>query len=415
MICYDFDLCSKCYDQLKSNVKPSQMSNSQNNHTSSHPMQCILTKTDQEIFYGSSGGEHTSFTCPYCAKLGLTEATLAEHINAQHTNNNSKLPEVVCPICAVLPGSSGGDPNHLTENLLIHINTEHLTKNDDVIISSGATGSNQSTAALRYSRRLNYTQNAARAALINVSSTTPGTTTTTTTTNTAPITSYRSNILNNRCTFTFGQGVSGSNPLSSFMRSTSSGLESLGSSATSPMDPIAELLSQLTGVRRVAATAHSTNLQLQQLQGQLNRERENLQQQQQLQHQTSTSSNTSSTTTNSATAAAAAATILVASQSASNTNPASRHHFHHHLFGGSTVGKTQLINSLSKNLANASTNQQTAANAAAQAAQTANNITNAFTNQILEIHGNVFLKPLPENCRDPRFLLSKYLILNPLF
>ena len=37
--------------------------------------------------------------------------------------------EVVCPICAVLPNSNGGDPNHLTDNLLQHINLEHVINN----------------------------------------------------------------------------------------------------------------------------------------------------------------------------------------------------------------------------------------------------------------------------------------------
>ena len=326
-------------------------------------MQCILTKIDQETFYGSFSSEQASFTCPYCSKFGLSESTLGEHITAQH-GNSTKLPEVVCPICAVIPSSSGGDPNHLTDNLLSHLNNEHLNKIDE--LASTGSGSNQSAAALRYSRRLNYAQNASRTSLNTTSS-------------------NRTNLSNNRYTFQFGTG-SGSNPLSSFMRSASSGLESLGSSATSPMDPIAELLSQLTGVRRAAATAHSTNLQLQQLQAQLSRERENLQQQ------------------------SAAAAVLAATNPSSTTTASTRHHFHHHLFAGS--GKSQLINSLTKNLtgtgASTSSTQQSNANNAAQATQTANNMTTAFTNQILELHSNALLKPLPENSRDPRFLLSKY-------
>jgi len=39
LICYDFDLCSECYDN---NAEGS----SNGRHDSSHPMQCILTKVD---------------------------------------------------------------------------------------------------------------------------------------------------------------------------------------------------------------------------------------------------------------------------------------------------------------------------------------------------------------------------------
>lgn len=34
-----------------------------------------------------------SLTCPYCAKMGLTEATLQEHVAAEHPDTSF---EVVC-------------------------------------------------------------------------------------------------------------------------------------------------------------------------------------------------------------------------------------------------------------------------------------------------------------------------------
>ena len=191
----------------------------------------------------------------------------------------------------------------------------------------------------------------------------------------------------NRYPFQFGNGsTSGIGAgLSSFMRSTSAGLESMLSGANS-LDPIAELLSQLTGVRRAAASSHSTNLQLQQLQAQLNREREHLQSQ------------------------------TVASL-ASGGGGASRHHHHHslghHLFSNSSSNKLNPFNSI-KNLANAhgthgSVSATQASNAAAAAAsQTASNLTNAMTNEILELQQNLFLQPLSNNSRDPRYLLSKF-------
>ena len=99
--------------------------------------------------------------------------------------NNYTIQEVVCPICAALPSGSGGDPNHLTEDLLQHINVEHLnnpSRNVDdggseanALINSnfgagGGSGLNSTAsavaaaAALRFSRRLNYSQNTLRAA-----------------------------------------------------------------------------------------------------------------------------------------------------------------------------------------------------------------------------------------------------------
>lgn len=56
---------------------------------------------------------------------------------------------------------------------------------------------------------------------------------------------------------------------------SSSGLSSLSPSSRDSMDPIAELLSQLSGVRRAANLSQSHTSQLQQLQMQLQLERQN--------------------------------------------------------------------------------------------------------------------------------------------
>jgi multidrug efflux pump subunit AcrA (membrane-fusion protein) len=167
------------------------------------------------------------------------------------------------------------------------------------------------------------------------------------------------------------------------------------------MDPIAELLSQLTGVRRANASSsssssfssQSTNLQLQQLQAQLNREREHLQ-----------------------------------SQSASlHAAAAARHHHHHQHFSNPKINNP--FNSI-KNMANSAgsagttTTTTTAAAAAAHstlsaaqassaaaaaASQTASNLTAAMTSEILDLPHNLFLQPLAvSNSRDSRYLLTKY-------
>ena len=426
LICYDFDLCSQCHDQSVSVLNtttnptaknpttapasnptathkayytnnptipppppPQNNNNNNNNHSNTHPMQCILTKSDYELFYGSSLidiAEQSAFTCPYCGSLGFSEATLCEHISSQHVNASSAngaaaLQDVVCPICAVLPSSSGGDPNHLTEDLLQHINLEHSNRSGEDTLSNATSEANSliassfgasmpstasavaAAAALRFSRRLNYSQNTLR-------------TTTSSSRNLINSNSSSSSAAANRYAFQFGSGnpgggttssglgLSSTNSLSSYIRSSSGGASLID---TNSMDPIAELLSQLTGVRRAASSSQSTNLQLQQLQAQLNRERENLQQQQQ-------------------------------GQSSSS----SRHHntIGHHLFGGSN--STKINTFTSKNLSG----QNQAGQQSNQANQTATNLTNTLTNQILELPANLFLQPLITN-RDSRYLLNK--------
>ena len=70
LICYDYDLCSGCFEQGASTPR----------HSASHPMQCILTRSDTELFFGGDSGggsefQH-SFTCPFCSKMGFTETTI---------------------------------------------------------------------------------------------------------------------------------------------------------------------------------------------------------------------------------------------------------------------------------------------------------------------------------------------------
>ncbi len=62
--------------------------------------------------------------------------------------------EVVCPICAVIPSSNGGDPNHLTDNLLHHINMEHIINNTNNITSNKTNNIGSTTRSNKNSKKI---------------------------------------------------------------------------------------------------------------------------------------------------------------------------------------------------------------------------------------------------------------------
>lgn len=207
LICYDYDLCATCYEAGATTTR----------HTTEHPMQCILTRSDFDLYYGGEAltvEQPQAFTCPYCGKMGFTETTLQEHVTSEHSETSF---EVVCPVCASLPG---GDPNLVTDDFAGHLTLEHRSGPRDLDEPSGS----------RHGvRRIPHAS----------------------------------------------RGVGGPRARRSNMHfSSSGGLSSLSPSSRDSVDPIAELLSQLSGVRRSAAGQGSTPSQLQQLQMQLQLERQ---------------------------------------------------------------------------------------------------------------------------------------------
>jgi E3 ubiquitin-protein ligase KCMF1 len=437
LICYDYDLCNQCHEQSISSAastasatttstttsatttsaakQPQQISNTNKNststHLSTHPMQCILTRSDCDMFYGgglfqhggsgSSAGvdyaELFSFTCPYCGKLGFSESTLCDHLAQQH-NTSTPPPqgtqqptEVVCPVCAALPSSHGGDPNHLTNDLLSHINNEHMNRNvagANMLDFGSSSAAAAAAAALRFSRRLNYSQSSTRPSTSARNQTSIG---------------QLGSANSGRPLFQFGGSGAGSGSsgiLSSFMRSASGsnvGLDS-GAAQTAVDNPIAELLSQLTGVRRVtsavaAASQSTSSAQLQQLQAQLTRNQDNLQQQFIL------SSSSSS---------ASRAHHHHPPPSSSSTSHHHHHHNHHNLFGinlGKALSSSK--SHLGANVNGHHTVGMTPQQQQQQQQQHSLNLTNTLTQQILELAPNLFLQALPINMRDSKYLLSK--------
>ncbi|KGL80973.1 E3 ubiquitin-protein ligase KCMF1, partial [Tinamus guttatus] len=124
LICYDYDLCATCYESGATTTR----------HTTDHPMQCILTRVDFDLYYGGeafSVEQPQSFTCPYCGKMGYTETSLQEHVTSEHAETST---EVICPICAALPG---GDPNHVTDDFAAHLTLEHRAPRDLISFPDG--------------------------------------------------------------------------------------------------------------------------------------------------------------------------------------------------------------------------------------------------------------------------------------
>uniref|UniRef100_T1JLN5 RING-type E3 ubiquitin transferase n=1 Tax=Strigamia maritima TaxID=126957 RepID=T1JLN5_STRMM len=218
LICYDYDLCATCYEAGATTTR----------HTTEHPMQCILTRSDFDMYYGGealSVEQPQAFTCPFCGKMGYTEVTLQEHVTGDHSDTSF---EVVCPVCAALPG---GDPNLVTDDFAAHLTLEHRSPRDLISFVISWSYYDEPSGS-RHVRRIPHP----------------------------------------------GRGVGGTRARRANMHfSSSGGLASLSPNTRESMDPIAELLSQLSGVRRSAtASQSSTSTQLQQLQMQLQLERQQL-------------------------------------------------------------------------------------------------------------------------------------------
>jgi hypothetical protein len=219
LVCYDYDLCSNCFENGVSTTR----------HSATHPMQCILTRTDSDLYFGGDSSlstEHqNSFTCPFCAKMGYTESTLQEHVSSQHSDVSQ---EVVCPICASFPG---GDPNHLTDDFQNHLNVEHRSGARDLVSFLDEPGGLQRQNAVR-------------------------------------------RIANPRGALSTHRTRRHNNPPTSSILGGPSSLSSLSPSTREAVDPIAELLNQLSGVRRATGSSSS---QLQQLQMELQLQRQQAQ------------------------------------------------------------------------------------------------------------------------------------------
>ncbi|XP_063896868.1 E3 ubiquitin-protein ligase KCMF1 isoform X2 [Helicoverpa armigera] len=217
LICIDYDLCAACYESGATT----------NQHTTEHPMQCILSRSDFDLYYGGEAltlEQPQAYTCPFCNRMGFTDTALMEHVTAEHADTTLA---VVCPVCASMPG---GEPNFVTDDFAGHLTLEHRTGPRDLIsFLDSLTSMHDEPSGIRHGgvRRMQHTgRGVTRARRTNMQ-------------------------------FSTGGGISSLSP----------------SSRDAVVDPIAELLSQLSGVRRGAGQP-GTPSQLQQLQMQLQLERQ---------------------------------------------------------------------------------------------------------------------------------------------
>lgn len=115
----------------------------------------ILTRQDFELYYHGercTSDQPQSLTCPFCGEMGLALPFLSEssssssnnasqgldlfhHVQMKHSDD-SQSSEVICPICAAM---ANGEPNLMTADLLSHIANDHQQMQVQTPSSAGST------------------------------------------------------------------------------------------------------------------------------------------------------------------------------------------------------------------------------------------------------------------------------------
>lgn len=227
LICYDYDLCSTCYEQGETS----------SNHASEHPMQCILTRHDFELYYHGeryTSEQAQSYTCPFCGDMGFSypflndssqTVDLFQHLQQKHVDEQQSN-EVICPICASM---TNGEPNLMSGDLLAHIANEHQHHQVQTPSTPGTT-LNPYARQTSSARDLDFTSSSVRANFRRGPLRTPS----------------------RRGTLGSSSGGRGGGTVSQhFVVDTSS--------TNHGSDPIADLLTQLSTVRRLAAANNSSS------------------------------------------------------------------------------------------------------------------------------------------------------------
>lgn len=193
----------------------------------------ILTRQDFDLYYHGeryTSDQAQSYTCPFCGDMGFSypflndssqTVDLFNHLQQKHVDEQQSN-EVICPICASM---ANGEPNLMTGDLLAHVANEHQHQQVQTPSTPGTTLSSYARQSSS-NREYDLTGSSTRASFRRGPLRTPS----------------RRGILGGRGGGTVSQHFS-----------------SDSSSANHGSDPIADLLTQLTNVRRLAASNNSSS------------------------------------------------------------------------------------------------------------------------------------------------------------
>ena len=96
----------------------------------------ILTRQDFDLYYHGeryTSEQAQSFTCPFCGEMGFSlpfvndssqHCDLFHHLQTKHADEQQSN-EIICPICAAM---ANGEPNLVTADLLTHIANDHQSQ-----------------------------------------------------------------------------------------------------------------------------------------------------------------------------------------------------------------------------------------------------------------------------------------------
>ncbi|XP_070506395.1 E3 ubiquitin-protein ligase KCMF1-like [Chironomus tepperi] len=115
--------CLICYDyDLCAECYESNATSTR--HTTQHAVQCILTRSMIEVSYGSGSGSPRQYQSFTCPYC--SKKGFSETTLLEHVtaehSESDSSIEVICPVCASSPG---GDPNLKTDDLAEHLTLEH--------------------------------------------------------------------------------------------------------------------------------------------------------------------------------------------------------------------------------------------------------------------------------------------------
>lgn len=136
LICYDFDLCSECYDKKLFDDYDEE----ETGHSNEHPMQCIMTNSDLRLYLNVDpvlGNRISvqSFTCPCCAEIGFSITELITHVNNLHPSDQDE--EFLCPVCVSLSPQA----NEFISDIGKHLKEKHVTSRPTTAFSGFTTAS----------------------------------------------------------------------------------------------------------------------------------------------------------------------------------------------------------------------------------------------------------------------------------